>query len=600
MWARSRQFGSRPGRMRMIERRRHPPIWSALTVAAMIGLWIAFAPTQFGGNASYILINGNSMEPGFHRGDLVILRAAERYDIGDVATYRHPDIGYVIHRIVARDGDRFVLKGDNNDWLDSYQPLREDFIGKLWLRLPRLGTIIERIRAPWILALIAAGAGGIAMSSLPIGASQRRQTVTDRSRQSRSSRIGTSVSALGENLMALFTLLALASLALGVVAFTRPVSQETQEQLAFDHTATFRYSAAVPAGVYDASVVRTGDPIFRRLTDTIQFDIDYRLSSSLPLALHGSYRLLAEISETNGWKRTIELAPATPFRGYRFSATGTLDLRRVESLITNFETHTGVQRQQYVLAIVPDITVEGTIAGQTLQERFAPRLVFTLDKLQLQVTRDLQRTGDSLVATQAGTLARSWIRPNTITLFGRSMTVSTARTVALIGAVAACAALVGLILYTANAPQRDAVARIKQRYDVMILDARSIELDPSASQVAVQSLDDLALVAQKMTAPILHLRTGDNDQYLVHVNDSVYRYTEERNQSATSLMADQPEPWQTAFLAALQELGSAAQACRAVNIGIRTAYRLREQDAAFARAWDAAIANSRTGAQVWR
>ncbi len=584
----------------MIHRRSLAPVWSVLAAAVLIGLWIAFAPTRFGGSASYILINGNSMEPGFHRGDLVILRTAEDYRIGDVATYRHPDIGYVIHRIIARDGARFVLKGDNNDWLDSYRPLREEFIGKLWLHLPRVGAVIERMRAPWILAIIAAGMGGIAMSSLPIGESQRHQAATDRSRRSRPTGIGASVSALRESLIALLALLALASLALGAIAFTRPVSQATQEQLGFEHTATFRYSAAVPAGIYDSAVARTGDPIFRQLTDAIQVEIDYRLTSALPLAVNGSYRLIAEISEANGWKRTTELAPATPFRGHRFSATGTLDLRRVEALIANYEARTGVQRQQYLLAIVPDITVEGSLAGQTLQEHFAPRLIFTLDKLQLQVTRDLQRATDGLVATQAGALTESRSRPTTIGLFGLSMAVSTARAVALIGAVVACVLLAGLILYSAKMPQRDAIARIKQRYDVVVLDARSVALDPSASQVTVQSLDDLAILAQQTSAPIVHVRAGANDRYLIYVNDSVYRYDEDRNGSAILNVTHRAEPWQAAFLVALQEWGSAAQACRAVNVGIATAYRLREQDAAFARAWDAAIASSRAGAKAWR
>ena len=66
---------------------------------------------------------------------------------GDVATYRHPTLGPVIHRIVAETDGRFIFKGDNNTWLDSYQPTQAEMIGKLWVYVPRLGGI-SRADAP--------------------------------------------------------------------------------------------------------------------------------------------------------------------------------------------------------------------------------------------------------------------------------------------------------------------------------------------------------------------------------------------------------------------------------------------------------------------
>jgi signal peptidase I len=71
-----------------------------------------------------VIVNGISMEPGFHKGDLVIILAADSYHVGDIVAYRHPDIGPIIHRIVEQKDDRFVLRGDNNSWLDSYLPVQ--------------------------------------------------------------------------------------------------------------------------------------------------------------------------------------------------------------------------------------------------------------------------------------------------------------------------------------------------------------------------------------------------------------------------------------------------------------------------------------------
>jgi hypothetical protein len=38
-----------------------------IMVVSLAAIWIAFAPLNIGGQASYIMVNGNSMEPGFHR-----------------------------------------------------------------------------------------------------------------------------------------------------------------------------------------------------------------------------------------------------------------------------------------------------------------------------------------------------------------------------------------------------------------------------------------------------------------------------------------------------------------------------------------------------
>ena len=55
--------------------RRLPVFVINLTLAAVLAaIWIAFAPAQLGGQVSYVLVNGTSMEPGFHTGDLVLVR----------------------------------------------------------------------------------------------------------------------------------------------------------------------------------------------------------------------------------------------------------------------------------------------------------------------------------------------------------------------------------------------------------------------------------------------------------------------------------------------------------------------------------------------
>lgn len=54
-------------------------------------------------------------------------------------------------------------------------------------------------------------------------------------------------------------------------------------------------------------------------------------------------------------------------------------------------------------------------------------------------------------------------------------------------------------------------------------------------------------------------------------------------------MAKHPFPWRTAFLASLRSTPVVALACDAVGIERSTAYRAREADEAFAKAWDDAL-----------
>jgi signal peptidase I len=141
-----------------------------LNIILMIGLaaiWIIFAPTSLGGRVSYVIVNGISMEPGYHLGDLTIMRKALTYQIGDVVTYRDAEMqAYVIHRIIGVDQGQFILKGDNNSWIDAYRPTHEEIIGKLWIYIPKLGKTFKWLRAPLNMALTIGLLGGGLMVSM--------------------------------------------------------------------------------------------------------------------------------------------------------------------------------------------------------------------------------------------------------------------------------------------------------------------------------------------------------------------------------------------------------------------------------------------------
>ncbi len=58
------------------------------------------------------MINGISMEPNYHTGDLVLVRQASDYQVGDMVTYHDAQMNAnIIHRIIGIKGDHFILQG---------------------------------------------------------------------------------------------------------------------------------------------------------------------------------------------------------------------------------------------------------------------------------------------------------------------------------------------------------------------------------------------------------------------------------------------------------------------------------------------------------
>ena len=139
----------------MTRRRLLRALASVLVAAVLVGGWIAFGPRQLGGRASFAIIVGTSMEPKLHRGDLVVLHEAASYRAGDVVAYRSALLNRtVLHRIVAVRGGHYVLKGDNNDFLDPDRPDQGRVLGKQWVRVAGAGALLERLRTPRAAALL--------------------------------------------------------------------------------------------------------------------------------------------------------------------------------------------------------------------------------------------------------------------------------------------------------------------------------------------------------------------------------------------------------------------------------------------------------------
>jgi signal peptidase I len=123
--------------------------WRALVgLLVVLVTWSLIAPTQLGGRVSYVNVRGVSMEPTLYTGDLMMVRARDRYEVGQVVAFVSDMNGaIVVHRIVDVVGDRYLLKGDNNTFVDRYMPVADEVLGAEVLTVPggeRFATFAAR------------------------------------------------------------------------------------------------------------------------------------------------------------------------------------------------------------------------------------------------------------------------------------------------------------------------------------------------------------------------------------------------------------------------------------------------------------------------
>ena len=130
-------------------------IWIIVAIDAWY-LW----PSQLGGHTSMVIVSGESMEPTYFDGDLVIARKMEP-SIGDVIIYAPEGLGgsQIVHRIIGGNAeDGWVLQGDNNDFIDPFEPKGDEVKGVVLVHYSNFGRVTVLLLNPmvWAFVLLAA------------------------------------------------------------------------------------------------------------------------------------------------------------------------------------------------------------------------------------------------------------------------------------------------------------------------------------------------------------------------------------------------------------------------------------------------------------
>ncbi|MCL4232767.1 MAG: signal peptidase I [Dehalococcoidia bacterium] len=503
---------------------------SAMTLVLVIVAWVAFAPTKLGGQVSYVIVSGNSMEPGMHRGDLAVVRRSHSYTEGDVVTYRHPEIGPVIHRIIGREGERFVFKGDHNDFIDGHRPLESELIGELWFRVPSAGRLMRPLQeqkyAAVLIVLALAGLGGGA----GVAASRKRSPEREGAPPQAAHTGGTVMQSITRNWedgLATLGAAAFAFLVLALVSFGRPVTREVPDNVTYTQSGEFTYSAqAMNGALYDSAAATTGDPVYRRQSDRVDVSFHYRFTSKRPAEVSGSQRLVAELGDDSGWKRTFELQPEVSFSGGEFTAAGAFSLQEIGAAIEQLENETGVHNQSYTVSVVPQVSIAGSMAGRTFEDTFDPAMEFKLDPFQLSLLKDSNNGKDTLAPSAEGLSEGKRSETNTVNLLFFELGVATGRWVSLLGLglVMAAAGVFILGAIRRMGPAGDSPQSVQAKYGLPVITVRSAPAPKANAVIDVASVDDLARVAEREGSVILQEMRPGYHCYFVQAGSVVYRF----------------------------------------------------------------------------
>jgi signal peptidase I len=510
---------------------------SFLGVITLAVAWYFFAPTQIGGQASYVTIRGVSMEPLLHKGDLVILKQRSHYDVGDIVAYRSTDIRQVVlHRIVGRDGQQYIMRGDNTQGPDRQRPVYSDFVGERWIQLDGMGTWLNKAREPKSAALLTGLAVLLAGGSVGATHSRRhRRPKSTTPALPRRSRPAPASPPLTAGLIACGLLGALALL-LCLASFSRGTSKQVAVPNLWQEKGLFSYQASAKRGVaYPSGKVSTGQPVFLKLVRQLDVAFDYSASGKA-LSMSGSSSLLAQITGDAGqWTRSFTLAGKQTFSGQSVHLQGTLDLVFLQSLMRQLQETTGVPIDSFELTIAPQIKGTGLVSGSKLQTDFTPTYRLRMDSNQLApetqgASGPLTDNTPLRTTTQPGTTSE----PAHLALRLFKPTVAQARVggLLLLGIAVGLAflLLVGLRLR----PQLDEPSEIERRFADLLVpigSVRSSWTDP----VEVESIEALVHLAERYDRAILHLIDGGVvHHYIVEEESTIYRYVAFENVSVGS------------------------------------------------------------------
>ena len=111
-------------------------------------------PMPFGYGGAVVL--SGSMEPAIAVDELILVKAEDGYEVGDVVVYQTGHM-LVVHRIVDMDGETVTTRGDANN-VDDGSIAMNQIKGKVIAHIPHVGKVVRLLKTPVATILLIMGA----------------------------------------------------------------------------------------------------------------------------------------------------------------------------------------------------------------------------------------------------------------------------------------------------------------------------------------------------------------------------------------------------------------------------------------------------------
>lgn len=517
---------------------------SAVVALVLATVWL-FWPQALGGATTYVTTHGESMEPGFSAGDLVVLSRASAYSVGDVVAYESESLNTVVmHRIVAADAEGFVTQGDNNDWLDEDRPTQEEILGRLFARIPQGGTALEAISSPSVLALV-----GVA-SAIVLGAARRKRGGS-RARVLRRRLPGLRGPSLAVPSFSVPSIsvpevrlprvrrgtptalmrararqVALAAGAVALVAtlgagvlFILPGTETVEEPATVTQQGRFSYAGSAERGTtYPDGTVATGDTVWTKLSTGLTVSYEDTVTGPDLAGLRGALRLDVTVQAADGWSTYLTSGPVVGYTGGVATASVDVDAARAAEVLAQHYAEVGVSGSSATLTVTPTLALSGSVRGTAFEAGSPAGLDFALDATALRLAGDPETVLTPLTPTSVPVTT---VGPRSFDVMALSVPIGVARGIALaVLALALAVAGVGALL--GRAGRGDAADEFLVRHADRIVPVAG--LAAGGTVIDVSDADSLRRVAERFDTVVLHHAGPDADVFAVRDVDATYRF----------------------------------------------------------------------------
>jgi signal peptidase I len=488
---------------------------TAVLAVMLAAVWF-FWPSGLGGGTAYVVTHGNSMEPGFHTGDLAILRPAGSYSVGDVVAYHSESLNTIVmHRIVSGNTSGFVTQGDNNDWLDADEPSQDEILGRLFFRVPRGGIALDAVTSPGALVFVVGGLLTVFGSAhRPRG--RRRAHASGRRPTRRSPAFAMTTRAMAHQVALGSGAVALVALVGGSVLLLMPSTQTDTRTLHVTQQGNFSYTGAAESGTtYPSGVIGTGDTVWTKLAKELTVSFTNTVTGPELTEVRGTMRLDVSVTAADGWSAVLNSGPEVVLENGIAAASVPVDPAAAAALLGRHYAEIGGAGGGAALTVTPVVAMTGMTEGQRFTAASPAGLGFTLDAAALRPA------GDDLASRTQTAVDIEDVVPRRFTVLDFSVPIDVAR-IAVAGILAVAVVTLAASAWIGRTGKGDVADRFLVRHADRILPVAA--LTPGPTVIDVSDVESLHRVAERFDTLVLHHAGEDADVFVVRDADATYRY----------------------------------------------------------------------------